>query len=348
MKLDIRLTDREEAILAAVIDQHVQAAEPVGSRVIAQRYSLGLSPATIRNTMQDLEERGLLRQPHTSAGRVPTDLGYRYYVDRLLHPVPLTRSETAKIQKEVGHDPAALGDILAQTSRVLARVTNQLGVSIAPTFDKGVLTHIDLAQVASNRVLVIIAVKSGLARTLLLEVDTQIDPAQLDETRAILNERLAGLTLGEIRITAAERLRDTKGEPRLIKMFVESSDRLTTMQEGGNVHLGGATNIMAQPEFKDIANLSNLMHVIEDRTQLLEWFSSTNPEEGIVITIGKEFDAADLGQCSLVSSTYKVGRVKGTIGVLGPMRMPYSKLVSVVDYTARMLTNLLSDEERSK
>ena len=343
MKLDIKLTDREQAILAAVIDQYVQSAEPVGSRVIAQRYDLGLSPATIRNAMQDLEERGMLKQPHTSAGRVPTDLGYRYYVDKVLRPVPLTGSESAKIKEQVQHDPAALGDILAQTSKVLARVTNQLGVTIAPNFDKGILTQIDLAQVASNRVLVVIAVKSGLARTLLLEVDTNLEPAQLEETRNVLNERLAGLTLGEIRRSAAERLRDAKGEPRLIKMFVESSDRLTTLQEGGDVHLGGASNVMTQPEFRDITNLSNLMHVIEDRTHLLEWFATHNPNEGIVITIGNEFDATDLGQCSLVSSTYTIGRVKGTIGVLGPTRMPYSKLVSVVDYTAKVLTDLLAE-----
>jgi len=343
MKLDIKLTGREEQILAAVIDHYVQSAEPVGSRVIAQRYQLGLSPATIRNTMQDLEERGLLKQPHTSAGRVPTDLGYRYYVDRLLRPEPLTRSETNKIKKEVAHDSAALSEILNQTSKVLASVTNQLGVTVSPAFDKGVLTHIDLAQVASNRVLVIIAVKSGLARTLLLEVDTHIEPSKLDETRRVLNERLAGLTLGEIRKTAAERLRDVPGEPRLIKMFLESSDRLVTTSEGGDIHLGGTANIMVHPEFRDIAILSNLMHVIEDRTDLLEWVAAKNPGEGIVITIGQEFDAIDLSQCSMVSSTYSAGRVKGTIGVLGPTRMPYSKLVSVVDYTAKLLTDLLKE-----
>jgi heat-inducible transcriptional repressor len=342
MKIDINLTEREEVILAAVIDHYVKAAEPVGSRIISQRYDLGLSPATIRNTMQDLEQRGLLRQPHTSAGRVPTDLGYRYYVDKLLRPEPLSRGESAKIKKEVTHDPAAINEILAQTSKVLARLTNQLGVTVSPAFEKGVLSHIDLAQVAENRVLVIIAVKSGLARTLLLEVDTEIDPAQLDETRRVLNERLAGLTLGEVRNTAAERLRDSQGEPRLIKMFVESSDRLVTLQEGGDLHLGGTSNIMAQPEFRDITNLSGLMHIIEDRSHLLEWITANNLTEGIVITIGQEFDAVDLASCSLVTSTYTVGRVKGTIGVLGPTRMPYSKLVSVVDYTAKVLTDILS------
>lgn len=342
MKIDIKLSEREEVILSAVIDLYVKSAEPVGSRLVAQRYSLGLSPATIRNTMQDLEERGLLKQPHTSAGRVPTDLGYRYFVDRLLRPVPLSRGESAEIRKEVGHDLAVINDILAQTAKVLARLTNQLGVTVSPAFEKGVLSKIDLVPVANNRVLVIIAVRSGLARTLLLELDSEIPAARLEETSRTLNERLVGLTLGELRKSAAERLRDATGEPRLVKLFLESSDRLVTLQEVEDLHLGGTANMMAQPEFRDIKNLTGLMHVIEDRSHLLDWFTANDLGSGIVITIGKEFGGDDQGRCSLVTSSYRVGQVEGTIGVLGPTRMPYNKLVSVVEYTSRVLTDVLS------
>lgn len=342
MKLDINLSEREEAILDAVIDTYVRSAEPVGSRAIAQKFDLGLSPATIRNTMQDLEEQGILQQPHTSAGRVPTDLGYRYYVDRLLKPETLSEKESDEIRIEVDHDPAPLNEILAQTSKVLARVTRQLGVTVAPIFDRGVLKQIDLVQVSSSRILVIISVRSGLARTLLLEVDSELSAQKLEETRDLLNERLVGLTLGELQSQAADRLRDCSGEARLIKMFIESSDRLVTLQEFDDVHVGGTTNIMSQPEFRDIDSLAGLMKLIEDRTGLLEWITAQGETDGIVITIGKELDGVDLSQCSLVTSTYKVGRVKGTIGVLGPTRMPYSKLVSVVEYTSRMLTQMLS------
>ena len=151
MKPDIELSEREQSILGAVVDLYVKTAEPVGSRALAQRYALGLSPATIRNTMQDLEERGFLRQPHTSAGRIPTDLGYRYFVDRLLRPVPLKRSESDAIRREVASDPAALHDILAQTSRVLSKLTNQLGLTVAPVFDQGLLSRINLVTVAARR-----------------------------------------------------------------------------------------------------------------------------------------------------------------------------------------------------
>jgi heat-inducible transcriptional repressor len=344
MKLDIELTQREQDILSAVVDLYVKSAEPVGSRVISQRLDLGLSPATIRNTMQDLEERGLLKQPHTSAGRVPTDLGYRFYVDRLLRPEPLTRDESDVIRREMDHDPAAIQEILAQTSKVLSKLTNQLGVTIAPALDKGILAHIDLVQVASHRVLMIISVKSGLARTLLLEMDTAIPTAQLEVTQQVLNERLVGLTLGELRTRAAERLRDAKGEPRLIKMFLDSSEKLVHPKELDDLHLGGTVNIMHQPEFQDIGNLSELMSVIENRSHLLEWMSKHEVGDGIVITIGRELQEVDLQQCAMVTSTYQVGRIQGTIGVLGPTRMPYSKLVSVVDYTSRLLTEILSPE----
>lgn len=342
MKLDIELSDREQAILAAVVDLYVKSAEPVGSRAVAQKYALGLSPATIRNTMQDLEERGFLSQPHTSAGRVPTDLGYRYFVDRLLRPEPLSPTESDTLRKEVEGDPVALHDILAQTSRVLSRLTNQLGVTVAPVFDKGLLSRIDLVQVAHHRLLVILSVKSGLARTLLLEMDTELPASRLEETERILNERLVGLTLGEVRRQAAERLRDSRAEPRLIRMFVDSSEKLVHRMEADEIHLGGTTQLMTQPEFRDISNLSEVLHMVEDRTPLLEWISRHELGEGIVITIGRELKAVDLERCAMVTSTYRVGEVQGTIGVIGPTRMPYSKLVSVVDFTSRLLTQVLS------
>jgi heat-inducible transcriptional repressor len=342
MKLDIELSEREQMILGAVVDLYVKSAEPVGSRAIAQKYALGLSPATIRNTMQDLEERGFLSQPHTSAGRIPTDLGYRYFVDRLLRPVPLTVRESDTIRKEVDHDPAALHDILAQTSRVLSRLTNQLGVSVAPVFDKGVLDRIDLVQVAHHRLLVILTVRSGLARTLLLEMETDVTATQLEETERVLQQRLVGLTLGELRREAAERLRDSRAEPRLIRMFVDSSEKLVNPNEADEIHLGGTAHLMMQPEFRNPSQLSEVLQVVEDRAPLLEWISRHELGEGIVITIGRELKAVDLERCAMVTSTYKVGEVQGTIGVIGPTRMPYSKLVSVVDYTSRLLTEVLS------
>jgi len=169
------LSEREREILQNLIDHYILTADPVGSRVIANKYAMGLSPATIRNTMQDLEEMGLISQPHTSAGRIPTDAGYRVFVDMLLKPAPLSSAEKTIIQQMIS-SPSNRGidTILGQTSKVLGDITNQLGISIAPKFESGVLTGIDLIPVAEGKILLVVAVKSGLARTILLEVESKV------------------------------------------------------------------------------------------------------------------------------------------------------------------------------
>ena len=180
--IQLDLTERERTILAVLIDHYVRTAEPVGSRVIATRYDLGVSPATVRNTLSDLEEKGLIEQPHTSAGRIPTETGYRLYVDKLLKSERLSSPEREKIKRALSIDYGAIEDILEQTSRVLAQLTSQLGVTITPKFDQAVLNKIDLVQLTDTRVMVIVAVRSGIVRTILIEVDSNI------ETRAVASD----------------------------------------------------------------------------------------------------------------------------------------------------------------
>ncbi len=338
------LNERERKILGALIAHYIQTADPVGSRVIANRYNLGISPATVRNTLQDLEELGLLEQPHTSAGRVPTDTGYRLYVDRMIHPEPLSQREKEQIKKEIGADPAAVDRILEQTSRILAALSSQLGISIAPSFQKGVLTRIELVPVAERKILVIVAVKGGLARSILLEGEAKVDAFALEETSRILNERLSGRSLGEIQKTLAERFQGiSSGDPKLIKLFLDHSEALLHTSQSEQVHLEGTANILRQPEFRDPEKSTSLVGFIEERKSLVEIISAKGIREGIVITIGHENERDETKNLSMVTSTYQVGDMKGTIGVIGPTRMPYSKLVSIVDYTAKLLTEILSE-----
>ena len=337
------LTEREKAVLQSLINYYIATARPVGSRLIANKYKLGISPATIRNTMQDLEEMGFVTHPHTSAGRVPTDKGYRVYVDTLLEPEELTNSEEEQIKTEIWLDYAAVEDLLEQTSRVLGMVSNQLGVTIAPRFDQGILTHIDLIPVAEKKILVVLAVKHGLVRTVLLEAESSLEIETLEKTAGILNERLCGLTLGEIKNSMERRLKETStADPKLIKVFLESSENLLNFSEIEQVHLGGTTNIVDQPEFKDREKLRSLIEVIEEKKLLAELISAKGIKEGITITIGKEIERGEMQSCSLVTSSYKAGKVSGTIGVIGPTRMRYAKLVSLVDYTAKLLSDILS------
>ncbi|MFH1892452.1 MAG: heat-inducible transcriptional repressor HrcA [Candidatus Zixiibacteriota bacterium] len=343
-KLYSDMNDREKQILAALIDQYVKTAQPVGSRVLANKYGLGISPATIRNTLQDLEEIGLVAQPHTSAGRIPTDLGYRVYVDLLLKPVELTFNEQQLIKQKIKSQYTPIEQILEQTSRILAEITDQLGVSISPQLDKAVLTRMEMIPVAERKLLIVIAVRSGLVKTILMEVDSDLSPVMVAETSRLLNEKLTGLTLGEIRTTVAERFKDVKlGDPKLIKVFTESVSVMSAGIDRESVHVDGASNIIRQPEFRDQKNLDQLLGVIEKRQPIADAVSSVSLQDGIVVTIGKEANLGNFEMCSMVTSTYWAGRSKGTIGVIGPTRMKYSKLVSIVDYTAKFLSRLLSD-----
>jgi len=337
------LSDREKGVLQALISLYVATAQPVGSKAIAAEYQLGVGPATIRNTLKDLEERGLIQKPHTSAGRVPTDKGYRAYVDDLLRPEGLTQSEEKKIQDEMMLDYGKVEELMEQTSKVLGDISKQLGVTLAPRFDQGILTNIDLIPVAEKKLLVVLAIKSGLVRSILLEANSSLEILALDKTKSVLNERLYGLTLGQIRDSIKERLKETStGDPRLIKLFLDSSANILSFDQTEQLHLGGTTNIVNQPEFQDAGRLSTFIELIEQKKILAELLATKGINEGITITIGKEIDRGEMESCSLVTSSYGSGDLKGIIGIIGPKRMRYSKFVSLVDYTAKLLNEILS------
>ena len=338
-----KLSQREKQVLAVLINHYVKTAQPVGSRILANRYNLGVSSATIRNTLQDLEELGLVTQPHTSAGRIPTDLGYRIYVDLLLKPEPLSANVEQKIREEIGSNFTPIDQILEQTSRILAEVTSQLGVSISPQLDQAILTKMDLIPVAERKLLVVIAVKSGIVKTILMEVDSDLSNNVVSETSSLLNEKLVGLTLGEIRKTTSERFRDVHlGNPKLIKVFTDSVEAVSSEVESDNLHVDGTSKMIQQPEFRDMEKLNQLLGAIEQKQPIADMVSMASLEKGVVVTIGKEANLGNFEMCSMVTSTYNAGHSKGTIGVIGPTRMKYSKLVSIVDYTAKLLSKLLS------
>lgn len=335
------LTVREKQILYNLITFYINTADPVGSRSIANKFRMGISSATIRNTLQDLEELGLLQQPHTSAGRIPTDLGYRIYVDYLLKPEELTASEKEQIKSSILREGRGINEILGQTCKVLGDITHQLGVSIAPRFEEGILKRLELIPLTNERVMVVVVVKSGLARSVILEIETTITESSLREVEIVLNERLSGLTLGEIRRSITERLADVSGQGRLIKMIVDSKSKIWRGDRSDDIHVWGADYLVKQPEFSDPELVSRLMKIIGDNRVLSDFLESSR-EEGLFITIGSEHRFNEILNCSLVTSPYRVGNISGTIGIIGPTRMPYSKLVSIVQYTAKTITDMLS------
>jgi len=337
------LTEREKQVLQILVDHYITTAKPVGSRTLATRYNLGISAATIRNTMADLQELGLITHTHTSGGRIPTEQGYRKYVDYVLKPESLTNAERRTIKSGLESGNLALGPILEQTSRVLAYISNQLGMTIAPHFEAGVLTRITMVPVAEKRVLVVIAIESGLVRSIIMEIETDLKPELVEKTASLLSERLSGETLGEIRKTILERIKGiSTGDPTLLKLFIDSCDEIFSEQISDKVHFEGTANLAKHPEFKNVEEFSNLIGMVEDRTFLADILVSGDVKEGTSIVIGDEIHPGTSKSVSLVTSTYNAGKEKGILGVMGPTRMPYSKIVSVVDYTAKLLSKLLS------
>ena len=335
------LTEREKQILCNLISYYIMSADPVGSRVIANKFRMGLSSATIRNTLQDLEELGLVEQPHTSAGRVPTDIGYRVYVDYLLKPDVLSESEKKAIKSSILREGRGINEMLGQTAKVLGDITNQLGLSIAPRFEEGILESLRLIPISHGRLMVVVIVKSGLARSVILEVEAAVSESVLQDVERSLNERLAGLTLSAVRETISERMADISGQGRLIKLVIDAKDEIWTEDRSEDLHYAGTDKLLSKPEFTDRDRLSKLMRVLEDGKVLSEFLSRVH-EEGLVITIGRENKINEIMNCSLVTSTYRVGNITGAIGIIGPTRLPYAKAVSIVEYVARSITEVLS------
>jgi heat-inducible transcriptional repressor len=339
-------------VLEAVIETYVQTAEPAGSRTISRRYQLGLSPATIRNTMSDLEEKGYLYHPHTSAGRIPTDLAYRVYVDFLMRTPVVAPAHAQRIRGELEGERAVIETILSRAAQVLGVLTNELGVAVSPTIDAAVLERLDLLQVSTERLLMVLALQSGAVRTIFVEIPTEIAADAVQHVTVVLNERLAGLTLKEIRATLADRLRDAStaepGSSELLNIFVQEADDLFDVPVGGakgggaGLHLGSTQPLTGQPEFATKERLQGLLEVTERRDLLRQALSTRGGDGGeLTITIGQEHADARLAPFTLVTSTYRFGPLSGVIGVMGPTRMPYDKVAALVDHTSRLLGELL-------
>jgi heat-inducible transcriptional repressor len=344
--METSLNERERQVLEAIIETYVATAEPAGSRTIAKRFGLALSAATIRNTMSDLEEKGYLYHPHTSAGRVPTDLAYRVYVNSLMRLPQVSASDSDQIRQELGNRNA-LDQILERAAQVLGVLTNELGVAVGPTLDRAVLERLELWQAASARLLLVLTLKSGVVRTIFVEVPAELAPDAVAQVAEVLNERLAGLTLRDIRATLPERLRDAApaaGASELLNIFIQEADDLFDVPPAGNaaggVVLGSAQLLAGQPEFATKERLQGLMEVTE-RRELLREALSTRLGQGLTITIGSEHQDPTLAPFTLVTASYRLGALAGVIGVMGPTRMPYDKIVALVDHTSRLVGELL-------
>ena len=338
------LTDRERMVLEAVIQTYVATAQPAGSRQLARRFNFGVSPATIRNTMSDLEEKGYLFHPHTSAGRVPTDVAYRVYVDSILPAHKFTTAERDSLALQISSGGSAVENILRRAAQSLGIITQELGVALGPRFDASVLNRIELVRLASDRLLVVLSVQGGGVRTIYVDARGQIADEAIAEVSRVLNERLSGLTLREVRNSLSQRLRDTAvGAAELINVFVEEGEHIfdEAFDSANDVMLGAASVLAEQPEFASADSMRRLVALTETRQYLAEVLRKRSESSGVSITIGNEHDDPALENFTLVTAQYHVGALNGVIGVIGPTRMPYDKVISLVTHTSQLVTDLL-------
>ncbi|MEK7818931.1 MAG: heat-inducible transcriptional repressor HrcA [Bacteroidota bacterium] len=336
------LSKREETILHNIIERFIRTATPVGSRFISQKTEIGLSPATIRNVMADLEEFGYLAHPHTSAGRVPTDLGYRTYIDKLMEPETVSFSHQEKILQQLNstNEPE---EILRLTSKIISSITKQLSIVTIPRFEKTILEKLELVHISSNKIVVLLSLDNGIVKTAMIEIHEEISRFKIDEITTVLNEKLAGLTISEIRETFKDRIKNSSiDETSLIRLFVDSVDKIFEPTKNESLHINIPTEVLNQPEFVNVNQFRTIVELLENKEMVIHIFKKNEMSNSVKVAIGCETGERRLEQFSVVSSNYTFGTETGTIGIIGPRRMQYNKVMPLVDYVAHSLSLLFN------
>ena len=341
------LSDRECQVLEAVVRTYVDSAEPAGSRTLAKSFELGVSPATVRNTMSDLETKGYLFHRHASAGRIPTDHAYRFYVNQIMRPLPLTEMEQKRLVQEIDGS-SAVDRLVRRAIRALSLLSQELGVAMPPGLNKAIFERLELIQVSTDKILMVMTIRSGFVRTVYVDLPGEVRADVLTSVTQVLNERLGGLTLSEIRDTLPDRLRDVGAADghqthELLNIFMQSSSELFDWSplKAREVQIGQTSVLAAQPEFNSGEQLKGLIELTEQRELLARVLGDREHTGGLQITIGNENTAEALSDFTLVTAEYRVGQLKGVIGVIGPTRMPYEKVIAIVDYTSTLVNNVL-------
>lgn len=335
--------ERALHFLKALIERHIRDGQPVGSRTLAKDTGLDLSPATVRNVMADLEEMGLVSSPHTSAGRVPTALGYRLFVDSLLTITPMRADELATLR--AGFTPEADVKTLLQTaSRLLSGVTHLAGVVMVPRHERDQFRQIDFLPLSGTRVLAILVTSDGEVHNRIIHTDQALSPAQLQQAGNLLTELFTGQDLREVRRRLMEDLKRTHRRlDALMMQALQMAQRVVEAAEHkDDLMIAGQTNLMEFEELASMERLKVLFEAFTEKRQILDLLDRCIEAEGVQIFIGDESGYALLDDCSLVTTTYRVeDQVLGVLGVIGPTRMDYQRVIPVVDVTARLLAAAL-------
>lgn len=349
------LDERSREMLALLIKTHITTGEPVGSRAISRMTSEGLSPATVRNIIADLEEAGYLEQPHTSAGRIPSDKGYRFYVDSMLDQTGLSGDEETAIQQGLLGERAVAGwpsadQLMSRASYLLSRFSASVGIVISPNIAYDIVKHIDFVRLSDGRILVITVSRAGLVQDRLVRIDENLTQDDLNRTANYVNANFSGMSLAAIRSELLKRLSEEKAlYDRLLQNAILLCERglSETAQSEPEVFVEGASNIVTKPDFGDLEKIHELLRVFEEKSRLIKILNECVEQvalQPVAIRIGAENTLPTLRGCAVITSYYSYGdQVVGSLGIVGPVRMEYARTIGAVNFIARLLEQALAD-----
>ena len=335
------LDARKSRILWAVIDDYIASAEPVGSRTLAQKYNLGVSPATIRNEMADLEMLGYLEHPHTSAGRIPSSKGYRFYVDGL-HPVaPVTSAEKIRIHDWYRTRVRCLDEVFQETARLLADVTRNASLVLAPQAAQSTFRMLQFLPFDRVHAIAVLMTDAGFVENRIIEIPHGATFADFQRMAGAVNETLAGKALDAVSRQDLRRIRDAIGDESIFVAAVEVMHRALEGRAQERIYLGGTAQLLANPEFQDVERVRAMLLILEHE-DLVRDILHARDREGITVTIGRENRSSAFWDSSFITATYHLdGHLLGTIAVLGPTRMEYAKTMRILDYVNTNLTEMI-------
>jgi len=328
----LEMTERKQKILNAIIQNYLETGEPVGSRTISKHTDLNLSSATIRNEMSDLEELGYIMQPHTSAGRIPSDKGYRLYVDALMEE---KLQEVSEIQEQMLEKADKMDQLLKQAAKVLASSTNYATMISSPKFNRNKLKFIQLSQVDEEQLLTVIVMEGNIVKNKIVTVDEPLNNETLLKLNMLLNTALNGMSIEEINLGMIARIKEqASGYEDLVGDILSAIENVIQLDEDMEIYTSGATNIFKYPELSDRQSAQEIINAFEEKQQLAELVTQTLTSEentGIQVYIGNEMPVQNMKDCSVVTATYELGEgMQGTIGIIGPKRMDYEHVMKTL------------------
>lgn len=349
---------RGQAVLSAIIQEHLVTGEPVGSKTLSERCAsvAGWSPATIRNVMAELEEAGLVVQPHTSAGRVPTDQGYRFYVDYLVRDTQLRRSDVAVIEHMIGwqwSEGATPGRVMEKVSKLLSSLSENVGIVISPSLADNRLQHVEFLNLADGRILVVLVFSHNVIQNKIIRIDEPLTQDELDSTARYLNVEFGGKNLVTIRAEIVRLMQEEKTlYDTLLRRAILLCERSLDGEEGeaSDVYVDGASNFLSKSDFTDIERLRELFRTLEEKSRLVkilnECITHASAHGGVRVVIGRESATPAMQSCALFTAPYRigVGEVAGTLGVVSPVRIEYARMLAVVSYVAQFVERIYYED----